>query len=94
LFGVADDVVQVLLESALVVDQRFGITNNIDEQDVTYLELNFRFGRHLSFLLSTKAIPQPRETRSNDYQLLLTRATINRLSLHGPARRRKGEAPW
>jgi len=51
----------------------------------------------LSFLLSTKAIPQPRETPSNDYQLLLTRATINRLSLHGPAGRRKGErseAPW
>jgi len=36
LLGVSDDIVQVLLKSALVVDQRFGITNDIDEQDVTY----------------------------------------------------------
>src|SRR5205814_7219606 len=63
-----------------------GITNNLETQDVTYRELNLRVGlrRHFCFLLSTKAIPQPRETRSNGYQLLLTRATLNRLSLHGP----------
>jgi hypothetical protein len=82
-----------LLESALIVDQRFGITNNIDEQDVTYLELNFRFGRHFCFFLSTKAILQVREMRSLNFQPLL-RATLNHLSL---ARRRKGErseAPW
>jgi hypothetical protein len=33
-----------LLKCALVIDQQFRITNNVDEQDVTYLELNFRFG--------------------------------------------------
>ncbi len=35
--GLSNDVVQVLVKCPLVVDQRFGITNNIDEQDVTYL---------------------------------------------------------
>jgi hypothetical protein len=74
LLGVSDDIVQVLLESALVVDQRLGITNNVDEQDVTYLELNFRFGlrRRCCLFLSTKAIPQAREKRSLNSQPLLS----------------------
>jgi len=32
--GVSDDVVQVLLERALVIDERLGITGNINKQDV------------------------------------------------------------
>jgi hypothetical protein len=69
-----------LLESALVVDERFGITNDIDEQDVTDFELNFRFG------LRRHSAPQAQNVSCS-----FSFATLNHLSRHSLARRRKGE---
>ena len=59
LFGAADDPIQSLEQAALLVNQKVRVTNNVYEQDMRDLELNFFLN------LSGHLVTRPLQRQSN-----------------------------